>query len=194
MASLPPHPDMNSHKRQQHLFAPGFECHDSIALTGKKNKFVRLANTEDEQPRRGSEGNIARGESPKNGNMEEYASEQDNKTAETATKLFSTEAVEKALKTLEGRGASEIGSGPSRTVGTKSAVLREKAKFKPYDRTQRRQQTRKLSIPPQETLEQDINALLRTGTQEQTARPVTQINFFEVQHRPLLEMNEEQSS
>ncbi|KAF4763054.1 hypothetical protein N7455_003820 [Penicillium solitum] len=184
MASLPPHPDMDSHERQQHL-AAGFEDHDSMAPTGKENKILRLADAEDEQPR---------GESSIDVNMEEHADEQENEAAETAAQLSSSEEVEKALAILEGRGASEIRSGPYRIVGTKSAALRESAKFKPYDRTPRRQQPRKLSIPPQETLEQDINALLRTADQEPTARPGTQIDFLKAQHHPLLEMNEEQSS
>ncbi|KAJ5249524.1 hypothetical protein N7524_011840 [Penicillium chrysogenum] len=194
MTSLPPHPDMESHERQQHLPAPGFEDINSMAPTGKENKLLRFADAEDEQPRGGSEENVAGRESSKDVNMEAHASEQENEAAETAAQLSSSEGVEGALAILEGRGASEIKAGPSRTVGTKSAALRESAKFKPYDRTQRLQQTRKLSIPPQETLEQDINALLRTADQEQTARPVTEIDFLEAQHHPLLEMNGEQSS
>ncbi|KAJ5766653.1 uncharacterized protein N7511_004269 [Penicillium nucicola] len=194
MTSLPPHPDMESHEMQQHLLAPGFEGHDSMAPTGKENKILGLADVEDEQPRGGSEENISGRESLKDVNMEAHASEQENEAAETAAQLSSSEEVERALAILEGRGAPEIISGPSRTVVTKSAALRESAKFEPYDRTQRRQQTRKISIPPQETLEQDINALLRTADQAQTARPGTQIDFLKAQYHPLLEMNGEQSS
>lgn len=91
-------------------------------------------------------------------------------------------------------GHSTIESGPSRVMGGKSAALRERAKFKPYDRIRRRQRTPQLPIPPQETLEQDINALLQTAAREQTGRPITQINFLEAQHRALSGMNEEHSS
>ncbi|KAJ5676450.1 hypothetical protein N7536_012622 [Penicillium majusculum] len=90
-----------------------------MALTGKENKILRLTDAEDEQPR--GESSI------------------DNEAAETAAQLSSSEEVEKALAILEGRRASEIRSGPYRIVGTKSAALRESAKFKPYDRTPRRQ-------------------------------------------------------
>lgn len=146
------------------------------------------------EPSRGeSEESIARGESLEDGNMEE-PSEQENEATETAAQPSPAEEVQKALNMLEGRGPSRIESGPSRVMGGKSAALRERAKFKPYDRTQRRQPTPQLSIPPQETLEQDINALLQTAAQEQTPRPVTQINFLDVQHRPVSETNDEQSA
>ncbi|CAG8902296.1 unnamed protein product [Penicillium egyptiacum] len=47
MVSLPPHPEIDSHERQQNLFAPGFEDHDSMAPTGEKNKILRLADAKD---------------------------------------------------------------------------------------------------------------------------------------------------
>ncbi|KAJ6018994.1 hypothetical protein N7522_001061 [Penicillium canescens] len=169
---------------EDHGFSESEESEDSHAELG----------SEDEQPRGGGEESIAGGEYLEDDNMEEHASEQDNEAAESAAQLSSAKEVGKALEMLEGRGASDIKSGPSRTVGRKGAALREKAKFSPYDRTQRRQQTRKISTPPQETLEQDINALLQTATPEQTTRRITDINFLEAQHPPLLGVNEEQSA
>ncbi|KAJ5346771.1 uncharacterized protein N7506_000024 [Penicillium brevicompactum] len=137
---------------------------------------------EDEQPRGGREESIAGRESLEDANMGEHASEQEDEATETAAPPSPAEEVQKALDTLEGRRRSRIESGPSRIVGT------------PYDPTQQRQKTPKLSIPAQETLEQDINALLQTAAQEPTARPTTEINFLEAQRRPLSGMNEEQSS
>ncbi|KAF4768880.1 hypothetical protein HAV15_008832 [Penicillium sp. str.  len=134
MASLPPHPDINSHEGQQHLLAAGFEDHDSMAPTGKENKILRLADAENEEPRGG------------------------------------------------GLWAPKV-RRCERALNSNHTTARNGADKPP-----------KLSIPPQETLEQDINALLRTADQEQTARPGTQIDFLEAQHHLLLEMNEEQSS
>lgn len=148
---------------------------------------------EDEHSRRGSEGRMGRKESLEDASMEEHASEQENEGAETA-QLSPSEEVRKALDRLEGRRQSRNESGPSRAMGGKGAALRERAKFKPYDQTERRRQTTKLSMPPQETLEQDINALLQTAAQQQTPRPITKINFLEAQNPPPLGMNEEQSS
>lgn len=71
--------------------------------------------------------------------MEEFVSEQENEAAATAAQFYSSEEVEEALEILEGRGASDMKSGASRTLGTKSVALRESVKFKLYARTQRRQ-------------------------------------------------------
>ncbi|KAJ5951029.1 uncharacterized protein N7479_009442, partial [Penicillium vulpinum] len=79
-------------------------------------------------------------------------------SAETAAQLSLSEEVEKALAILEGRRASEIISGPSRIVGTKSAALREIAKFKLYNRTQRRQQTRNSGAPEERSGSVDQNS------------------------------------
>ena len=114
---------------------------------------------EDEQRRGGTEESIAGRESLEDANMEEHSSEREDRVAERAEQRPSAEEVEKTLKILEGHGTSGKEPGPSRTVSRKSAALREGAKFKPYDRRQRRQQTPKLSIPPQETLEQEINTV-----------------------------------
>lgn len=148
---------------------------------------------QDEQPRRGSEESIAVREPQEDANMEKHTSDQDDQATETA-QPSAAEEVQRALDRLEGRRRPRIESGPSRTMGRKGAALRERAKFKPYDQTERHQQTRKPSMPPQETLEQDINALLQTAAQQQTPRPITEINFLAAQHRPLSGMNEEQSS
>ncbi|KAJ5152435.1 hypothetical protein N7492_009715 [Penicillium capsulatum] len=143
---------------------------------------------EDEQPRGGGgrgEESITGRESlvdPNIANTGEHTSEQEDKATETAAPPSPMEEVQKALDTLEGRRRSRIESGPSTIIG------------RPYDPTQRRQQTPKMSIPPQETLEGDINALLQTAAQEQTPRPTTEINFLEAQHLPVSRMNEEQSS
>ncbi|CEJ62537.1 hypothetical protein PMG11_11034 [Penicillium brasilianum] len=148
---------------------------------------------EGEQLRRGSEERMARRESLDDASMEEHASEQQDKATETA-QLSPPEEVQKALDRLEGRRQSRNELGPSRGMGGKGAALRERAKFKPYDQTERRRQTPKLTTPPQETLEQDINALLQTVAQQQTLRPITEIDFLEAQNLPPSGMNEEQSS
>ncbi|KAJ6027955.1 hypothetical protein N7540_003531 [Penicillium herquei] len=142
---------------------------------------------EGEQPRGRSEESIW-----EDASLEENTSEQDDEATGTAAQPSPAAEVQKALDMLEGHGPSNITSGPSRVLGRKSAVLREKAKFKPYDQTQRRQRTRQLSIPPQDTLEQNINARLHPAAREQ--RHITQINFLEAQHRPLSATHEEQSS
>ncbi|KAJ5346216.1 hypothetical protein N7452_004220 [Penicillium brevicompactum] len=163
---------------EDHDFCQDEELEDSRAELG----------FEDERPQGGSEESIP-GEYPEDASMEEHASEQGNEGIETTAQLSSAEEVEKTLGILEGRGASEIKSGLSRTVG-RSAALREKARFRPYDSTQRHRRNPKLSIPPQEVLEHDINALLQTAAQEQTTRPTTQIDFLDAQNRRLLEMDE----
>ncbi|KAJ5640278.1 uncharacterized protein N7484_008140 [Penicillium longicatenatum] len=142
---------------------------------------------EGEQPQGRSEESIW-----EDASLEENTSEQDDEATETAAQHSPAAEVQRALNILEGHGPSNIISGPSRVLGRKSTALREKAKFKPYDQTQRRQRTRKPAISPQETLEQDINALLHPAAREQ--RHITQINFLEAQHRSPSATNEEQSS
>ncbi|KAJ5369939.1 uncharacterized protein N7496_006031 [Penicillium cataractarum] len=148
---------------------------------------------EDEQRSRESEERLTREESLGDTSMEEHAVEQEDEATETA-QVSPSEEVQRALHRLEGRRQSRNESGPSRTIEGKGAALREMERFKPYDQTERRRQTPKLSMPPQETLEQDINALLQTAAQQQTPRPITQINFLEAQNLPPSGMNEEQNS
>ena len=124
----------------------------------------------------------------------------EHRAAESAERLSPVGEDENTLEILEGRGASipaEV-QGPARTASRQSAALREGAKWKPYKRTQqRRQQNPKLSEPPpQETLEQQINTLLQprqTAVQEQSTRPITQIDFRAAQLRPQPETNEGQN-
>ena len=124
----------------------------------------------------------------------------EHRVAESAEGLSPVGEDENTLEILEGRGASipaEV-QGPARIGSRKSAALREGAKWNPYKRTQRRrEQSPKLSEPPpQETLEQQINTLLeprQTAIQEQSTRPVTQIDFHAVQLHPQPETNDGQN-
>ena len=134
------------------------------------------------QPQGGVGERVARRESLEDVNMGEH------RAAESAEGLSPVGEDENTLEILEGRGASipaEV-QGPARIGSRKSAALREGTKWNPYKRTQRRrEQSPKLSEPPpQETLEQQINTLLeprQTAIQEQSTRPVTQIDFRAVQ-------------
>ena len=146
------------------------------------------------QPQGGIGERVARRESLEDVNMGEH------RAAESAEGLSPVGEDENTLEILEGRGASipaEV-QGPARIGSRKSAALREGAKWNPYKRTQRRrEQSPKLSEPPpQETLEQQINTLLeprQTAIQEQSTRPVTQIDFRAVQLHPQPETNDGQN-
>lgn len=131
-------------------------------------------------------------ESPEDINMREH------RVAESAEQLSPVGEDENTLEILEGCEAgipAEV-QGPVRIGSRKSALLREEAKWKPYKRTQRRrQQSPKLSEPlPQEALEQQINTLLeprQAAIQEQSTRPITQIDFRAVQLHPQSEKKNE---
>ncbi|KAJ5178973.1 hypothetical protein N7492_002183 [Penicillium capsulatum] len=142
---------------------------------------------EDEQLRRGSEEIIAEWESVEDAELQEDGA------TDTAAQFSSAEEFRKALDILEGRGSLRIEPGPSRAMGRKSAAMRERARFKPYDRTQRHQRASKL-LPPQEIPEEDINTLPQMAVLKQTAGRITQIDFHEAQHRPLSGMDDRQSS
>jgi hypothetical protein len=113
----------------------------------EESKSYSELGIKDDHPRRGSEERMGRRESLEDASIEEHASEQEDEAAETA-QLSPTEEVRKALDRLEGRRQSRNESGPSRAIGGKGAALRERAKFKLYDQTERRRQTTKLSMPP----------------------------------------------
>ena len=137
---------------------------------------------------------VVESESPEDINMREH------RVAESAEQLSPVGEDENTLEILEGREAgipAEV-QGPARIGSRKSALLREEAKWKPYKRTpRRRQQSPKLSEPlPQEALEQQINTLLeprQAAIQEQSTRPITQIDFRAVQPHPQSEKNEGQN-
>lgn len=118
-------------------------------------------------------------------NMEEHASNKERVAPEAPVQLSPEEEVEDIPATVEGtKSGSPAGSpGPSRLTNKKGATLREKAKWRPYDRAQRqRELVSKLSEPrPQET-----------AIQEQSRR-VTQIDFTEAQLRLQPETNEGRS-
>ncbi|KAJ5737432.1 uncharacterized protein N7483_002557 [Penicillium malachiteum] len=109
----------------------------------------------------GKEVTLARSQSPADRVMEEHTSITGSQTTEEWSK--SGGEIEKTLYALEGR-RSRSGTKRSSRLSKNRTDVREKDRWKPYDRSHRRLQARGSPMPPhRESLEQAIKTLLQAA-------------------------------